>query len=883
MTRSKNNLMSSPSQGSSLQRARFLAGLTLILSLLFLLGWWTGGLIAVLLPLGLVINPVTAVALMLLALALYLQTVQQERASLWLCGAVAVFAVFRLLTFQLPAFQSMEQWLFREHLAGLNLRFPAQIPVSALVGLFLLSLSLIAVVYRHRRSSQLMVVITFLTAVWTIQGYLLGILDRDPSSLLYPMSLSAALAVVLLGTGITYLQHLRGMGNIQFEPHAGGLLTRWLFPAVLVLPPLLTFLVMKGVRSGGLLWDQGMGWLSFGTTLGLMGFTYVLALSVKRADLEHQQFLSHLKSSEEKYRAVTELAADAIITTDGEGSIINFNQSAQQLFRYTEEEVLGRDFTFLLPEPYRNTYQQNLKQYMQEEVLDLLDKRVEIEGQTREGRVFPLELSVSVWEVAGERFFTGFIRDISKRVQLEEQQKRLVALLSQSRDAIVSTDLTGKVLFWNPAAEELFGFRTDEVTGQNIDQLFPEHRLREEIHILRALERGETTENLETERLHKDGHLLYVSVSISPVLNAAGEVIGATSIARDIGEARAIRQQLAHALSYSQTQTEVYRILDQPASAQEAARDITLLISQVMELDFGCLVRPGSQAMEVSPIWEATPGVLSSTILELFQQDLNGWLEQTFRQNEPLYVDDVQEALISALDCVPAGTTAAFVPLIPAGPGGNVALVFVGCRLHAHMPWSREDRNLFESAARSVRVALERQERLKRMEEAALTDALTGLGNRRAFQDDLESLMASARRHHHPLCVVQMDLDGLKKINDRWGHEEGDRLLDEFARQLKESMRAEDRCYRLGGDEFAMILSHSPLGSQDAILERLQTVMDAVRAQGFADANVSAGVAYFPEEAVSSRDLLRLADGRMYHMKDQHHQSRGEDSSFENL
>lgn len=872
MTRKANPSVSPEHLQRSLRRARRLAVMAFLLPLLVLMFWQSEDLIKHLLPMGLVINPTAALAMMGLSLALYLQVTGRESMSVWVAALVGSSVMFRLLTLQLPLLEQIEQGVFlnRFFIAGLN--YPSQMPVAVMMGLLLLSLSLITMVFRKRHLSQAMVIITFLTAVWTIQGYVYGTLHRDPMSLLYPMSLSVALGILLLGTGITFLQHARGLGSIQFEPHAGGLLTRWLFPVAVVLPPLLTLLVMRLVRQGGLPWDEGMGWISFSTTLVLLGLTYALALALKKADLEHQHFLSHLKSSEARYRAVTELAADAIITTDLQGKILSFNQSAQQLFGYSEKEIQGQDFTLLMPPVYRPYYQQNLLQYMREEVMDLLDRQVQIQGQARDGRVFPLELSVSVWEVEEGRFFTGSIRDISNRVQLEEQQVRLASLLSQSRDAIVSTDLTGKVTFWNLAAAALYGYTAEEALGQNIDQIFPEHRIREEIHILRSMERGESTENLETERRHKEGHLVYVSVSISPVLNAAGEVIGATSIARDVQEARRIRQQIAHALSYSQTQTEVYRILDQQTSARDAARDITLLISQVMELDFGCLVHPGDEKMEVLPIWEQRSGVMSETVLKVISEDLNGWLEQAFRQQDPLYVEAVHEALLPVMDCVPEGTTAAFVPLIPEGPGREIPLVFVGCRLQSGMPWTREDRNLFESATRSVRVALERQERLSRMEQAALTDALTGLRNRRAFQDDLESLMAAARRHHHPLCVVQMDLDGLKQINDRWGHEEGDRLLQEFARHLRDAMRAEDRSYRLGGDEFAMILSHSPIGSQEVILERLQAVIATVRAQGFLDADVSVGVAFFPDEAVSSRDLLRLADGRMYRMKDQHHQ-----------
>ncbi|MBZ9712093.1 GGDEF domain-containing protein [Deinococcus multiflagellatus] len=167
-------------------------------------------------------------------------------------------------------------------------------------------------------------------------------------------------------------------------------------------------------------------------------------------------------------------------------------------------------------------------------------------------------------------------------------------------------------------------------------------------------------------------------------------------------------------------------------------------------------------------------------------------------------------------------------------------------------------------------MALERQGHLQELEAAALQDVLTGLGNRRAFELDLKAQVARAE----PFGLMILDLDGLKLVNDALGHEAGDRLLQLFGRHLCAGMPPEDRCYRLGGDEFAVLLQALP-GAEAGLYEQVRALTAGLRTQGFAQTDVSAGVAFFPAEASRAAALLRLADQRMYAMKAQHRQAAG--------
>lgn len=152
----------------------------------------------------------------------------------------------------------------------------------------------------------------------------------------------------------------------------------------------------------------------------------------------------------------------------------------------------------------------------------------------------------------------------------------------------------------------------------------------------------------------------------------------------------------------------------------------------------------------------------------------------------------------------------------------------------------------------------------RHLHELAFTDSLTGLGNRRAFEADLEAEAARTLRHGDNLSALMLDMDMLKALNDIEGHERGDFLLRTFAAAISRELRTLGRVYRVGGDEFAAILTHTGTSDFGTVQERLVRALDEVRAAGFSGINVSFGLAALPEETAVADDLMRLSDRRMY-------------------
>lgn len=251
-----------------------------------------------------------------------------------------------------------------------------------------------------------------------------------------------------------------------------------------------------------------------------------------------------IRENEERLAGIIASAMDAIISIDADERITVFNEAAERMFRCTAEDMLGQRIDRLIPARFHHAHSHHVKKFGETHVTRRsMGGLGSISGLRSNGEEFPIEASISQVEVDGQKIFTVILRDITERKKAEEIYNRFAAIIESTEDAIISKGLDGKIQSWNPGAERLFGYSVREAIGQPIQILFPKNEYQKESDILTRIGRGERIPAFETVRLHKNGSPIPVSISISPIKDGTGKVIGASTIIRDISEQKRAEEQ----------------------------------------------------------------------------------------------------------------------------------------------------------------------------------------------------------------------------------------------------------------------------------------------------------------------------------------------------
>ena len=250
--------------------------------------------------------------------------------------------------------------------------------------------------------------------------------------------------------------------------------------------------------------------------------------------------VAELKESEERYRAVVEQAAEGILLIDVDTKrVLEANAAYQDLLGYSLEEILQLSLYDLVPYPVES---------MDCYVRQVLEQKSYVSGQRRhrrkDGSLVDVEVSASLISYGSRGTICIVVRDITERKQTEEIRARLAAIVESSDDAIISKTLDGTITSWNHGAEKIYGYSSEEIVGKPVSVLVPTDRPDEIPEILEKVGRGEAIDNYETVRLAKDGRRLDVSLTISPVKDLSGNLVGASTIARDITERRRTESEL---------------------------------------------------------------------------------------------------------------------------------------------------------------------------------------------------------------------------------------------------------------------------------------------------------------------------------------------------
>ena len=248
-----------------------------------------------------------------------------------------------------------------------------------------------------------------------------------------------------------------------------------------------------------------------------------------------------------------EAVPDAMVAVNPKGLILQVNSQTQLLFGYSQEELIGQPVEMLVPAARREQHNQHRERFAERPTTRRMGAAMDLRGRRKDGSEFPVEISLSPVTTENGMVVLSAIRNISDRKRIEEElqkahaelaaskdrellehQNRLALIVDSSQDAIIGKNLGGTITHWNKGAEQIYGYIAEEVIGKNISILAPSDRPDEIPAILERVRKGERVEYFETVRVRKDGQRLNVSISVSPIRDASGDIVGASAIARDV-------------------------------------------------------------------------------------------------------------------------------------------------------------------------------------------------------------------------------------------------------------------------------------------------------------------------------------------------------------
>ena len=706
---------------------------------------------------------------------------------------------------------------------------------------------------------------------------------------------------------------------------------------------------------------------------------------LEKSEIRHQQIGKASTDNEEKYRILAELAADGILIETVEGRILECNTAGAKIYGYAKEEMIGLTIADLVPEEFAIQLPKVITD--KETTHGIFVPRI---SKKKDGTIFPTEIATKIVLIGGKPRLIAYVRDITKPKEAEKKlrkaRKIFASLFNSSPIAALYHDEDGRILNINPYFTKTFGYTLKEIRGRNIDEgmIYPENKIDEGERLTKKGLTFKGISEYETIRKKKDGTLIYVVISASPVI-IDGQSEGTIVLYRDITERKKAEEALLksqqefvslfmnspEALVYQDEKGNIIDInprftelfgytLDEikgrntddgmihPPNKIEEGKDLVKMALSKGYLNYETIRKKkdgtlfpvsisGSRVMldgklqgaigmyrditerkqdeqlqqVLYNISKAANSAISlDQLYPLIHQELGSIIDTTnfyialidekedkiyfpyhvdekdddfpirkfstantlttyvIKTGKPLLNDNNQyKEMIAQGILSPMGTTTdksiwLGVPLKVEDRviGAIVVQSYTNPELY-----SEKDIGLLEFVSSQVATAIERKRTEERIRYLSFHDALTDLYNRAYFEEELERYNFP---RYYPLSIMMVDINGLKVINDTFGHHKGDKLLQHFASLFNSISRKGDIIARLGGDEFAILLPSTTSQEASMICERIRKICeeDSIKPV-YLRPSISLGYATQEGEYQNTEALLKEADKRMYQDK----------------
>jgi diguanylate cyclase (GGDEF)-like protein/PAS domain S-box-containing protein len=535
---------------------------------------------------------------------------------------------------------------------------------------------------------------------------------------------------------------------------------------------------LTGRKRDGTEFSVDIGLSQIGT-----GDNLLLIAAVRDMTARHKAQEDRLEA--DRISAMVEFSGDAIVMATMDGIITNWNAAAERLFGYQRQEVVGTAASVLSPgDRIHEVGSVTARVRAGESVVAF-----ETIGLRKDGVAFPVALTISaICDEDGTAIGTSAIaRDMTEQRRAFETVQRLAAIVESSDDAIVGQTLEGIITDWNPAAEKMYGYTSQEILGRPIDLLSPRERVEETDAMLARIKAGEHVDHCETQRVRKDGTEFPVSLTISPICDPDGEIVGACTTAHDVTALKEAAQN-SHRLAVAED----------------------LIKTVMMSAQIGIALADTDGSFQI----------VNDALCELLGYDEYWFL--THRFDDLIHPDDIDEALerrtrflatgdksVASLRLVRAGGATLWIHLVvvevPNAADGQPNLVM----------FQMEDVTAEHTAHEDLTYQ-------------AHHDPLTGLHNRAWILEVLQGDLRAAKRLGTSVGTLFVDMDHLKVVNDSLGHAAGDEVLVAVAERITAALRPGDRVGRFGGDEFVIVVQDVHDATElESCAERIATSISA--------------------------------------------------------
>lgn len=425
-------------------------------------------------------------------------------------------------------------------------------------------------------------------------------------------------------------------------------------------------------------------------------------------------------------------------------------------------------------------------------------------------------------------------------------------------DCICAVNADGKFVYVSAASERIFGFRPEELIGQLMTNYIHPEDIDKTIWAAKHIMNGKPEIGFENRYIRKDGSIVHILWTARWDEEKQLRI----AVAHDISERKRFeaKQQAVYDISAAAQQTDklkklfakIHDIVGKLIPAQNFF--IALYDVDLDEISFPYFVDQHDETPSPIPL---DSGTLSA---------------QVIRHGKVLILDQSNKDIIFNGQCKPVGADAIQWVGIPLSTDNQVTGVLAVQTYSPNIRYTEADIELLQFVSTQIASAIQRTQLHAHLLYAAGHDPLTGLANRGLFQDRLTSALSRVRREHARFAILYIDLNKFKNINDEYGHNIGDQLLQQVAHRLLECVRESDTVARIGGDEFVILLDSIVLSTHAANVSRkIQSRLSSdFTIDGHAiQISSSTGIAVYPEDGDDEVELLKHADDSMYRSKPQ--------------